>query len=189
MKIKQVTTLQTMPQTEDDRENYILGFVASVNEVDRTREVLDLSTMDVGAFARAGSFTLFHEHQRYPIGVPVRLTIDDNKLKVWVKFDVGKADDDTRSAEISYNKVLSGSLINVSVEVRDTPQTIGEIIEEENDLLYVVYKNTELLQLSLVVTPANAFSSAINTNRPRCQITDMRGQSYDDLQEQLSTIT
>ena len=185
-------TLEKIPQTQEEKDNYIIGFTITQKIVDRDREVLDPSTMGLKQFAATGSLTLWHAHYDFPIGHPVRIFAADSRIQSWFKFDVGESDDDRQRAKTAYNKVLSGSLVNGSLEALGTPKTIGEIIDNGGDDWYVEYRYLELTQFSLVVTPSNKKAVTMTTNRERCTIIDTRGEeerkSFERFKEELSTV-
>ena len=179
------------PQTEEEKRDNIITFIITTGVLDRDFEIYETKSMDITPFAETGSVTLFHLHNKFPIGVPVKITATENEIRCSVKFDVGEADDAERTAEVAYNKVLSGSLINCSVEVFPTPNTIVDIIEEPvgERPYYLVYRNLALSAFSLVITPANPDARAVNTNRPRCEVVDLRRNDYEQIERDLQELS
>ena len=190
MKFNKQVVLEKVPQTDEEQEQGILGFVVTVAKVDRDRELLDPKTMDVTPFATTGSLTLFHSHSEFPIGYPVRIMAEDDRIRTWIKFDLGDADDIEKRAQTAYNKVLHGSLVTASLEALSTPKTIGEVVEDGPDDWHVEYKYLALTGLTLCITPANDSAAAINTNRMRCTIDDARQKSveFSDFTKQIDTV-
>lgn len=184
---------KAIPQTDEEKENYIIGFTMMTDEVDYEGEVYDPKTVNVDTFAASGSLTIFHSQTSFPIGRPVKVSATDKSVRAWFQFDVGENDDISKTAKTAYNKVLSGSLTKGSVETIPTERTIVDVIEDESDnnrRFYAVYKYLELTNFSLVINPANKSAIALNTNRERCEVNDLRyNKEYSDFVKELECIS
>lgn len=149
-------TLSFEIKTVGEEDERVVRFIASDNSVDRDGDTINVKGWDLKHFRQKGLFLWAHNGIIPPLGKAIKVFIDDDKLKIDIKFiDPDFADHDhVKYADMIYKMYKQKILKDVSVGFRPIKAALAE--DRQDDFCYPLnFQKQELLELSAVNIGSN----------------------------------
>ena len=124
----------------------------STSSVDRHGEIVDVETLDVSKFMQNPVVLFGHDYWAFPVGKALTVTKEDGGKTLVGEFQL--AVDDSEEAATLY-KLWAGGFIN-AMSIGFIPKDIVEEHQEGDEHSTTIYKNAELIEVSIVPVPANS---------------------------------
>ena len=135
---------QTFVTEVGQTQNGEASAIATTQAVDRERDIIVTSGIDLSTFRKNGPILFGHDHFNLPVGMCTRLEVGDDNIRIFWKW----LPNDPRAAAVKNawdNKALNALSIGF-LPLAYVPNEHGGF----------TYTKTQLLEVSVVCVPANA---------------------------------